>query len=330
MSTHRLKNLGLPLLAAILVSGGLLSAGAIAGKQLHTSPAVAATGVAPSAKAPPVPLLWKVSDQDNAVYLLGSFHLLKVDDYPLSTDIDQAFASADRIVFEVPPSELADPATAQKIQAAAGYGDARTLTTVLPAVLREKLGRLLGADGSIAKLDAYEPWFVNLSLMLGMSQAMGFQPDQGLDQHLMARAATAGKPVAGLETIDAQLKLLDSSPLPEQIKGLQDFLDNPTEMPGKLTELHDAWRNGDVAKLGQIAIEEMREKTPETYQLINVQRNDAWLPQVSAMLDAAKTGDTLVVVGALHLLGDDGIVEKLRGKGYTVERICSACAVAKQ
>lgn len=323
-SKRHLKKLGLPLLVITLASGGLLSAGAIAGKQVPE--AAAAAVAAPVAKTPPLPLLWKVSDQDNAVYLLGSFHLLKADDYPLSADIDQAFADADRIVFEVPPSELTDPTTAQKMQAAAGYGDERTLSTVLPAALREKLGRLLGAaDGSIAQLDAYEPWFVNLSLMLGMSQSMGFQSEQGLDQHLMARAATEGKPVAGLETIDAQLELLDSSPLAEQISGLQEFLDHPAEMPGKLTELHGAWRDGDVARLSQIAIDEMREKTPETYRLINVQRNDAWVPQVRTMLDASKTGDTLVVVGTLHLLGDDGIVEKLRGKGYTVERICSAC-----
>jgi uncharacterized protein YbaP (TraB family) len=44
------------------------------------------------------------------------------------------------------------------------------------------------------------------------------------------------------------------------------------------------------------------------------------------MLDGATEGnDTLVVVGAMHLIGADGVVEKLRVKGYQVERICSAC-----
>ena len=69
----------------------------------------------------------------------------------------------------------------------------------------------------------------------------------------------------------------------------------------------------------------MREKTPQTYRMVNVERNDAWVPQIGKMLDAKK-GDTMVVVGALHLLGEDGVVEKLRGKGYKVERVCSACA----
>ena len=54
---------------------------------------------APAAKAGTErPLLWKVSDADNAVYLLGSFHLLKPDDYPLPAEVDRAFDDANRIV----------------------------------------------------------------------------------------------------------------------------------------------------------------------------------------------------------------------------------------
>ena len=71
---------------------------------------------------------------------------------------------------------------------------------------------------------------------------------------------------------------------------------------------------------------EMRTEYPALYQRINVARNDAWVPKLQRMLDDAHGRDTLVVVGSLHLLGEDGVVEKLRAKGYAVERICSACA----
>ena len=75
-----------------------------------------------AATTAPVPLLWKVSDRDNTLYLLGSLHLLKPSDYPLSGDVDRAFADAEKVVFEVALEELADPATAQKFLLAAGYG----------------------------------------------------------------------------------------------------------------------------------------------------------------------------------------------------------------
>lgn len=278
-------------------------------------------------KAPPLPLLWKVSDADNSVYLLGSFHLLKGDDYPLSPDIDSVFAASDKVVFEVPPEQMLDPAMAQKFLTAAGYSDGRTLTQVLPAALREKFARILAQRGaSIAQFDAYEPWFINLSLMLGMSQQLGFSPEKGMDQYLMQRAAAANKPTSGLESIDLQLQVLDASPMDEQIVSLKEFLDKPLEMPGMLGDVHSAWRDGDVARLDKLTRDEMREKTPQTYRMVNVERNQAWLPQIQGMLDNAKKGDTLVVVGALHLLGDDGIVGKLREKGYKVERVCSACS----
>lgn len=319
---RRLKMFCLTLLAVAGLASVALAVERVAVPQRAPQPPAGAV------KAPPLPLLWKVSDADNSVYLLGSFHLLKGDDYPLSPDIDSVFAASDKVVFEVPPEQMLDPAMAQKFLTAAGYSDGRTLTQVLPAALREKFARILAQRGaSIAQFDAYEPWFINLSLMLGMSQQLGFSPEKGMDQYLMQRAAAANKPTSGLESIDLQLQVLDASPMDEQIVSLKEFLDKPLEMPGMLGDVHSAWRDGDVARLDKLTRDEMREKTPQTYRMVNVERNLAWLPQIQAMLDNAKKGDTLVVVGALHLLGDDGIVGKLREKGYKVERVCSACSV---
>ncbi|RPE81366.1 TraB/GumN family protein [Vulcaniibacterium tengchongense] len=306
----------------------LLALAGLGSVALAVEQGAAAPPGAPAA-SPPKPLLWKVSDADNAIYLLGSFHLLKPEDYPLSPDIDAAFTEASKVVFEVPPEQMLDPATGQKFLAAAGYADGRSLSQVLPADLREKFARILAQRGAtLAQFDGYEPWFVNLSLLIGVSQQMGFRAEQGLDQFLMQQALAAKKPTAGLETIDDQLRVLDASPMEEQIAGLREFLDKPLEMPGKLAELHGAWREGDVARLDALSREEMRGKTPQTYRLVNVERNDAWLPQLQRMLDGVAGEQALVVVGALHLLGEDGLVEKLRGKGYAVERICSACAPA--
>ena len=283
---------------------------------------------AAAAKAPPTPLLWKVSDADNAIWILGSFHLLKTDDYPLSSDIDQAFEKADKLVFEIPPAEMTDPALAAKMQELAGYSDGRSLSQVLPADVREKMGLLLGSD-TVARFEPIEPWFINLSLLIGVSQQLGFRVDQGLDLHLARRAEAAGKPVSGLETAEQQFKVLDGAPMDEQVAALSEFVANPREATQLLNDTHLAWRNADVAKLESLAIDEMKKDAPETYRTLNVERNNAWVPQLQQMLDGAREGDTLVVIGAMHLLGADGVVARLQEKGYKVERICSACTAAK-
>ena len=309
-----------------------LLACALAAPAVHawaTSAAPAPTAAPATAKAPPTPLLWKVSDKDNAIYLLGSFHLLKEDDYPLSADVDKAFDSAGKLVFEIPPAQLTDPALAQKIQQLAGYSDGRNLSQVLPADVREKMTLMLGAE-RLAQMDGYEPWFINLGLVIGVSQQLGFRSDQGLDLYMARRAEAAHKPVAGLETADEQISLLDATPMDEQVAGLRDFFTTPGEIPKLLNDSHTAWRNGDAQRLNALVIDQVRKETPATYKLINVQRNDAWVPKLQQMLDGETKGDTLVVVGAMHLLGPDGVVEKLRAKGYTVERVCSACENARR
>lgn len=291
---------------------------AYADSKAKTQTAVAAPGQ--------IPLLWKVSDADSAVYLLGSFHLLKQEDYPLSKDIDAAFDDAQTVVFEVEPATLTAPDTAEKFKQAAGYADGRTLSQVLPKTARDRLQKMLSVSGgSVEQMDTVEPWAVTLSLVLGMTQAMGFRQDQGLDATLMKRAAEAQKAVAGLETVDDQINALDSIPMNEQVSGLDELLAKPQETMSDLVEMHDWWKRGDLKSLDEKMRVEMKQKTPVSYQLVNVARNDAWVPKIEQRLAESTKDNTLVVVGAMHLLGSDGVVDKLRAKGYKVERVCSAC-----
>lgn len=317
------------LLMPLLLSTAIAANCAVA---LAASPqATSQTTTVAAAKAVPVPLLWKVSDADNSVYLLGSFHMLMPDDYPLSGDVDVAFADAESLLFEVDPAAMTAPETIAKFQRASTYDDGRTLSQVLPASTRAKLEKVLAASGaSIAGFDAAEPWAVNLGLVLGITQAMGFRSENGLDRHFMARAHASGKPAAGLETIDSQLAALDGTPHAEQIAGLDEFLSDPTRAVTEMRALHSAWRQGDLKALDQTFRVEMAKKSPVTYKLVNVDRNNAWLPLLEQRLRAPGKDDTLAVVGTLHLLGDDGVVEKLRAKGYKVERVCSVCAPKKK
>lgn len=305
-----------------LLSLALVAALALPAAFAEQPQAVAAKASPPAQQA----LLWKVSDADNSIYLLGSFHLLKQDDYPLPSVIDAAFDDAESLVFEVDPREMTAPETAAIIQKYAAYDEGKSLSTVLPKPTLDKLGNLISmTGGSVQTLEQSEPWMVSLSLVLGITNAMGFKAELGMDRNLMARAAEAGKPTAGLETIEDQMKAMDAAPYAEQAQGLEEFLDDPKKAIQQMQDLHGWWRAGDVAKLDSEMRAEMARKSPESYRLLDVERNKAWLPQVEARLKDSKADDTLVVVGSLHLLGEDGLVEQLRAKGYAVERMCVAC-----
>lgn len=275
------------------------------------------------------PLLWKVSSAGNrekVVYLLGSFHLLKADDYPLPTEIDHAFDDAESLLFEIDPREMTSTETMAAARKYMAYAPGKSLSTVLPKSTLAKLDKLMSASGGSAQaMEQSEPWAVSLGLVLGVTQSMGFRAELGVDRSLMERAAKAGKPTAGLETVDAQLKAMDSVPYEEQARGLDEFLDDPMKAARQMQDMHAWWRAGDIARLDREMRVEMATKTPISYKLLDVDRNNAWLPLLEQRLAGAGQDDTLVVVGSLHLLGKDGLVEMLRAKGYKVERICDAC-----
>jgi uncharacterized protein YbaP (TraB family) len=283
--------------------------------------------------APPVPLLWKVSDADNSVYLLGSFHLLKPADYPLSKDVDMAFDDAEALVFEIPPEEIGSPALAMQMGQAALRQDGTQLDSDLSPEVRKQLlawqaanaGDLQNVGLAPQMLQMFEPWFVALTISVIDMARHGLDPKLGLDEHLAAAAEAKGKPTSGLETGAQQVAFLDRMDHDEQLQFLQEALTESAGGEKELETLHAAWRAGDIATLWDGMAVEMKRNYPKLYQRIDVERNDAWVPKIERMLAPPGHDDTLVVVGALHLLGGDGVVEKLRAKGYKVERICSAC-----
>jgi uncharacterized protein len=287
-------------------------------------------------KTPPTPLLWKVSDSDNALYLLGSFHLLRPEDYPLSAEVDAAFADAESLVFEIAPAEMNSPELAQNMARAGTRGDGSTLNSELSPATVKRLKRWGERNAAaMAKLQLtpqglqqFEPWFAGLLISLTEMSKLGLNPELGLDQHFGDRAIAAEKPSIGLEPGAEQITFFDDMSKAEQIQFLEEALDSSEDGGEDTLKMHADWRKGDVNALWHDMAVDFRRDYPALYRRINVLRNDAWLPKLEARLKQRGTDDTLVVVGSLHLLGEDGVVEKLRAKGYKVERICAACKKA--
>ncbi len=282
----------------------------------------------------PVPLMWKVSDQDSSLYLLGSFHLLRPEDYPLSRDVDVALADAEKVVFEIPPEELGSPMLGMQMGQAALRTDGTTLDSELPDDTRQALAAWLEANAAELQqmqlppqaMQMFEPWFVGLMVTVTEMRKAGLDPALGLDAHLAKKAGETGKATSGLETGAEQVAFLDGMDRAEQLQFLQQSLEGAAEGRAEIDKLHAAWRSGDAEALWAGMAADMRREFPGLYRRINVERNEAWVPKLEAKLRAPDGNDVLVVVGALHLLGEDGVVEKLREKGYEVERICSACS----
>ncbi|MBL1264564.1 TraB/GumN family protein [Methylomicrobium sp. RS1] len=270
---------------------------------------------------PPTPLLWQVSDEDNSIYLLGSFHMLKAEDYPLADPVNKAFDEADKVYFEVPPDELNDGARVQSLMKTGMIAGGETLEQSLRPKTWHRLQSYCEANG--LPLDTFQtmkPWLAALTIASLETVKAGYLPDLGLDKHYMEMAAIAHKETAGLESLSQQFNVFDRMEPKEQELFLNQTLKD-MQNPRQLHELHQHWRNGDADGLMQLLRQDTVNEIPEFYRRLNSERNRAWLPQIAAFLKENREGSALVVVGSLHLLGDEGLIELLRRQGFRTVRV---------
>lgn len=261
---------------------------------------------------------WKATGKGGTIYLMGSIHVMSPSFYPLNPALEAAFKDSDLLVEEVDLAEMLDPmaqmAMLTRGMLPSGQSLDKMLSPATLALVRNATGDL-GADGS--PLMRFKPWMLAIALQ-GMELAKaGFDPALGLDQHFYDQAKAAGRQVQGLETVEFQISRFDGMTPDQQERMLAETLKELATQTAEVGKLGDAWKAGDVATLERIALVDVK-SDPVMYQRLLVERNKTWMPKIEALF--ARKGKALVVVGAAHLIGPDGVIAMLKARGYTVEQ----------
>lgn len=266
---------------------------------------------------PQGPLLWHITDANSTVYLFGSIHALRPGDYPLGPHIEAAYKAADVLVLEIDMSQV-DQTTLRDLTLQKGLlpegGSIQDLLS--PAAYAQTEQHIANLGYDVATLNRFEPWLLSLTLLALETQKAGFDPAQGVDQTFSARAVADGKTIIGLETAEYQLSLFDQMSAAVQEKFLLETLAEAANYNAQLDTLVAAWKRGDAKALQHLSLDSLRDY-PAVYDAIVVQRNRNWVPKIEALLNDDR--NYLVIVGALHLLGKDGVVQALEDSGYEVE-----------
>jgi hypothetical protein len=263
--------------------------------------------------------LWQLQSGKGNIYILGSIHFLKRENYPLNPTIEKAFDSTKKLVLEI-DLKSADSGTVQRLTLEKGlHRDGKTLQENISAEtysLAAKRAQELGID--IGALSPLKPWVVALTMTSLQLQRLGFDPNSGVDRYLAERATKAGKPMAGLETAAFQIELMDQFSASDQESMLRHSLKEMDLLDKGLDQIVRSWAAGDVPALEDLLLNAMREY-PAVHQKIIVDRNRRWLPEIERMIEQGES--TLVVVGAAHLVGKEGVIELLKARGYTLEQM---------
>lgn len=263
------------------------------------------------------PAVWAIAGRINTVYLFGSVHLLPEGGFEIAGAIGRAYRDAELVCLELDIGALTPAETTSVTLARAIDPEGRGLYELLgPAADRvRKAAAVAGIE--LTPYAGFEPWFVSLTVSLTALLQHGYAADHGVEQVVARTARQDGKRGCGLETLDDQLGLLDSLPEEEQRDMLLQSLEEAARIDQEMNRLFAAWRHGDDESLAR-QLETEFAGYPALADRLVYARNERWADEIVALLD--QPDDALVVVGALHLVGDRGLPALLKRRGYGIER----------
>ncbi|MBL4933474.1 TraB/GumN family protein [Clostridium paridis] len=263
-------------------------------------------------------IFYKVEKDGKYLYLGGSIHLGD-DKIKFSDKVENAYKESNKLGVEI---DITDPGISDKLSKEMIYTDGDNLDKHLKPETKEYVTKLLGEigvkyNGEITKL---KPWALQSTISVLQYSASGFKTNNGLDMIFISRAKSDNKAIVSLEDFDTQYKAISYGDDEFQNANLMK-LTKVTETKKQLQDLYAAVVNGDTEYVEKTS-GEMKSGDrmfKDYYDAMVTKRN---LKMETKIEEYLKSNDKyFIIVGAGHVVGEDGLVTLLKDKGYTVTRL---------
>jgi uncharacterized protein YbaP (TraB family) len=259
-------------------------------------------------------LLWQIRGDNIDSYLFGTIHSEDHRITQLPEPVEESFNRADILMLEMSLDRMTTATVASKM-----FQEANSS-------LSKQVGKSMAQEASQAMLsfgvpaemtELMKPWAVVMTLSMP-PQVSG----QFLDKQLYDKAKVADKRFQPLESPEEQLSVFTKLTLKEQKSLLRTVLDEYKNYPGMYEALTKAYLARDLDRLVAISFANPISDDPALHEKFMDQmltrRNHR---MVERMVPLFNQGKVFVAVGALHLVGDEGLISLLRQRGYSVNRI---------
>ena len=281
-------------------------------------------------------LLWKVSGNGLArpSYVMGTYHFAPASMMDKIPGMNQALEGCDVVVGEIDKEEMTNQETQMKMGMAMVAPPDSTLDKLFTpeeyAIVEKVFDKYFGNMGvKLSQMNMLKPSAI--SLQMQALQAVKYFPNMNeaelIDMAVQTRANELGRPSIGLETIEEQVKLLFDTPLKEQAEDLLEACQKDELFVVQSSALVEAYMAQDLAKIEQVMTDPelggddakiiyFTGGLEEAMDALIYDRNRDWVEKLDKMIPERAA---LVCVGAGHLPGDQGLLQLLRDRGYTVE-----------
>ena len=274
--------------------------------------------------------LWKISDQNSSVYILGSIHFADKTFYPLDSVIVNAFDRSDELAVELDISDSSVIKESVRLSSKLGsLKDGMTLDMVLPEDVLYLLDSLCLAWYIPADFFyGFNPWTAAMNLSAVAIQRMKFDARLGFDLYFLMKAREKKK-IISLETVEEQVNIFTGKGFSDSVGifYLKSLIQEVALIDSSMNMFKRAWKSGD-ASLFRTAMDlragELNHSDSLLLKKVNefiyISRNRKMAESVEKFL--AENRSVFVVVGAAHLVGsEENVIEILRHKGLTVEQL---------
>ncbi|MCL2804805.1 MAG: TraB/GumN family protein [Treponema sp.] len=262
--------------------------------------------------------VWKVSSENNVMFLAGSIHVLREMDFPLPQMFDHAFYQSDILVLEADVRQMEDPAVVQYLIENMFLPGDIGLHDILEEETYELLASVCLEYGfSIENVSNLKPSMIMNILALFQIEEFGFI-QQGVDDYYLNKAKEENLPVKFLESLEDQIDMIVGMGEGYENEYVLYSLLDMSETEAMLEVLVAEWKTGEASATEETLFG-MKEQWPEIYKSMITDRHDVWIPQITDYLASGQI--YFVIVGLAHIHGPDGLIKQLEDLGYIVEQV---------
>ena len=263
--------------------------------------------------------VWLVESAQNQIFLAGTIHVLRASDHPLPTAFETAYGQSQILTFETDIGETKSPAFQQQVIQAVTLGQNQTLQDLLsPQTQKELNAYFLKNNINLEQFSRFKPSMIAMTLTLIELRKLG-AGSHGVDQYYFDKAIKDQKKILALESLQHQIDFLAHMGEGQEDLMIQQTLKDIDTLSSQFPLMISSWKKGDIKQLETLFVEPMQKEFDAVYQQLLVQRNAAWMPQIIKYLKTAEI--EMVLVGAAHLVGSDGLITQLKQAGYKITQL---------
>ncbi|MDP3507131.1 MAG: TraB/GumN family protein [Candidatus Melainabacteria bacterium] len=273
--------------------------------------------------------LWKCKKNNQTIYLVGTIHVARPGFYPLPLEMQKALAESKILFVEADALQISSEKITETLKRVGIYPPGASLSEHLSDTTKDALNQYLEWSGeSLSMYQPYKPWVVSQILTSAALRRAGYKSELGIDRHLLGIAHDSSKKIIPLESVDSQLNLMGGFNQETQDKQLLGSILSLRDVKTQLEKIENSWKSGDAEGLAACCIDasdkdQDKDKDLEAARVaILDKRNQSMLNDVKKNLPENST--VMIAVGAAHLVGEQGLLAKLKRENFSIEQLTTA------